>query len=63
MRLKNGEELPVFNLLHERGIIAWVQEETAFKDERGTYLSGIFGVIKANKFTDDGQPILRVITH
>ena len=63
VRLKNGEELPVFDLLHERGIIAWVQEETAFKDERGTYLSGIFGVIKANKFTDDGQPILRVITH
>ena len=43
---KRGEELSVFNLLQERGITEWVTEDTAYRDERGTYLSGIFGVIK-----------------
>ena len=60
---KRGEELSVFNLLQERGITEWVTEDTAYRDERGTYLSGIFGVIKPNKFTSEGLPVLRVITN
>ena len=63
VHIKRGEELSVFNLLHERGIVDWVTEDTAYRDARGIYLSGLFGVIKPNKFTDDGQPILRVITN
>lgn len=63
VHIKRGEEQAVFDLLCERGVICWVPEETAFSDVRGTYLSGLFGVTKPNKYTDDGQPILRVITN
>ena len=59
---KKGEEIAVFNLLTERGITTWVPEECAFSDHRGTY-SGLFRVCKVGKFTEDNQPILRVITN
>ena len=36
-------------------------EENVFADANGPYLSGMFGVPKPNKFTDAGDPILRVI--
>ena len=63
VHIKKGEEIEVFKLLTERGITTWVPEETAFSDHRGTYLSGLFGVIKAGKFTDQQEPVLRVITN
>lgn len=63
VHIKKGEEQSVFNLLFERGIIEWVHEDLAFRDSRGTYLSGLFGVVKANKFTPQGNPVLRVITN
>ena len=31
------------------------------KDKKGPYLSGLFGVEKPNRFTKEGQPLLRVI--
>eukprot|EP00435_Cladocopium_sp_Y103_P009201 s976_g2.t1 len=63
VHIKKGEELEVFNLLEERGVIQWVPEDLAFSDCRGTYLSGLFGVVKQGKFTEDHLPILRVITN
>lgn len=63
VHIKKGEELDVFRLLTERGITTWVPSSTAFSDHRGTYLSGLFGVTKQGKFTDDNQPVLRVITN
>ena len=56
-----GEEMAVWKLLHERGIVDWLPLEDVYKDSRGPYLSGLFGVEKANKFTADGLPLLRVI--
>ena len=63
VHIKKGEELAVFGLLKERGIITWVPEDTAYSDSRGVYLSGLFGVVKQGKFTQSNQPVLRVITN
>ena len=54
-----GQELDVFQLLYERGVITWVDSSTAFSDERGEYLSGMFGVVKQGRFTESGLPVLR----
>ena len=56
-----GEELAVFNLLHERGIINWVDSSVAYSDEKGCYLSGMFGVVKQGRYTSSGLPVLRCI--
>lgn len=61
VHIKAGESLAVFKLLEDRGIISWVPANTAFTDERGTYLNGLFGVIKQGRFTGGGEPVLRVI--
>ena len=63
VHIKKGEELDVFKLLNERGITTWVPASDAFSDHRGTYLSGLFGVTKQGKYTENGQPVLRVITN
>ena len=56
-----GDELAVWQLLEERGIIEWLPEESIFRDEQGPFLSGLFGVAKAGRFDDEGRQILRVI--
>ena len=61
VHIQAGHELEVFELLRERGVIRWVPESEAFRNHRGIYLAGMFGVIKANKFTPSGSPVLRVI--
>ena len=63
VHIKKGEELEVFKLLNERGITTWVPASDAFSDHRGAYLSGLFGVIKQGKYTESGEPVLRVITN
>ena len=61
VHIVKGQELDVFNLLYQRGIIKWIPSEQAFSDERGTYLNGLFGVIKPGKFCSNQLPALRVI--
>ena len=61
VHIKKGEELGVFELLRERGIIKWVPASTAFQSSRGAILNGLFGVVKPGRFTSTGCPILRVI--
>ena len=61
VHIQAGDELAVFKLLEERGIIKWTCESLAFKDERGTYLNGMFGVEKPGKLTPSGSPVLRCI--
>lgn len=61
VHIVKGEEVKVFNLLHSRGVINWIKAGDAFSDSRGTYLSGLFGVIKPGKTTSTGKPVLRVI--
>eukprot|EP00438_Fugacium_kawagutii_P017079 Skav213874 [mRNA] locus=scaffold2374:77699:81990:+ [translate_table: standard] len=61
VHIKKGEELKVFELLHDRGIIEWIPESHTFSDQRGVYLNGLFGVVKPKRFTQSGAPVLRVI--
>lgn len=61
VHVRPGESLEVFKLLEDRGIVSWVPSEVAFSDSRGTYLNGLFGVIKQGKTTSSGEPVLRVI--
>ena len=61
VHIKKGEELSVFALLHQRGVIEWVPDSTPFETSKGPVLNGIFGVVKAGKFTSDSLPVLRVI--
>lgn len=61
VHIAKGLELEVFELLRSRGIISWIPADETFKDERGTYLSGLFGVVKPGKYTPSKLPVLRVI--
>ena len=61
VHISPGEEVPLFQLLFERGVIDYVNEDEVFCDEGGPYLSGLFGVPKPGKVTDQEQPILRLI--
>lgn len=61
VHIPRGEEINVFELLRERGIIRWVKDSDVFVDSRGKYLSGMFGVVKPGRFTPCNQLILRVI--
>ena len=56
-----GEELKVWKLLESRGIIKWIPLDEVHRDQTGCYLSGLFGVVKPQRFTDEGLPLLRVI--
>eukprot|EP00435_Cladocopium_sp_Y103_P062211 s313_g23.t2 len=61
VHIRAGESLKVFELLKERGIIDWVPADVAYKNSKGTYLNGLFGVVKQGRFTATQQPVLRVI--
>ena len=61
VHLVNGEEIKIFQLMRERGIITFISENEVFADEGGKYLSGLFGVPKPNKLTPSNLPVLRVI--
>eukprot|EP00438_Fugacium_kawagutii_P032920 Skav205027 [mRNA] locus=scaffold6308:1300:5659:- [translate_table: standard] len=61
VHIAKGEELKVFELLRNRGIIEWLPDEDTYRDDRGQYLNGMFGVVKPKRFTSSGKPILRVI--
>ena len=56
-----GEGLSVWKLLEERGVIDWLPLEDVHVDAGGPFLSGLFGVPKPGKFTESGDPLLRVI--
>ena len=56
-----GQELAVFRLLAERRVITWIKKEDTFADHRGQITNGLFGVVKPQKFTASGKPVLRVI--
>ena len=56
-----GEKLEVWQLLRERGIVDWLELEQVYSDAGGPFLSGMFGVAKAGRFTESGDPLLRVI--
>lgn len=47
--------------MFERGAIDFVSSDQVHADQKGPYLSGMFGVPKANKFTPEGKPVLRLI--
>ena len=51
VHIQKGQEFAVFELLEQRGVITWVPESVAFRDKRGTFLSGLFGVVKVGKCT------------
>ena len=61
VHIKKGEELGVWKLLEERGIITWLPIGKVHQDHGGPYLSGLFGVPKSGRFTEEGLPLLRVI--
>ena len=61
VHIKKGAEMEGFGLLKNRGIIDWVPADSAYSDERGTYLSGLFGVVKPGKYTVNRLLVLRVI--
>ena len=61
VHIKKGEEIHVWKLLHDRGVVDWVPLADVHRDENGPYLAGMFGVPKSGKFLEDGSPILRVI--
>lgn len=60
VHISPGEEVSLFRLLFERGVIDFVKEDEVHSDEGGPYLSGLFGVPKPGKFTNDNKPILRL---
>ena len=61
VHVARGQELEVFKLLEKRKVVKWIPADETYKDERGTYTNGLFGVLKPNKFTATGLPVLRVI--
>lgn len=61
VHIEKGQEVPIFKLLYERGIIDFVDERDVFADHAGKFLSGLFGVPKPGKVCALGTPILRLI--
>ena len=61
VHISKGRELEVFELLTSRGVVKWLPIDQCYSDKNGEYLSGLFGVVKPGKFTQDHQPVLRVI--
>ena len=56
-----GDEEKVWGLLQERGVIDWLPLSSIYHNEKGPFLSGIFGVPKAGRFDSAGRQILRVV--
>ena len=61
VHIAKGEEIALFRLLFERGVIDFVPENEVFSDCNGPFLSGLFGVPKPNKMSPKGAPVLRLI--
>lgn len=61
VHIAKGEELPLFKMLADRGIVTFVPESSVFGDSQGLYLSGMFGVPKPHRFTKDRREVLRLI--
>ena len=61
VHIKAGEELKVWKLLEERGVIKWLDVDKVFRDAHDSCSAGMFGVPKTGKFTKEGEVILRVI--
>ena len=61
VHIARGEELGVWSLLRERGVVDWFPLADVYGDEEGRYLAGMFGVEKPGKMTESGKPVLRVI--
>ncbi len=61
VHIKQGHELEIFRLLHQRGVIEFIPSDEVFCDREGAFLSGLFGVPKPGKLTPCGLPVLRVI--
>ena len=61
VHIAKGEEVALFRLLFERGVIDFVPEKEVYSDVNGPFLSGLFGVPKPNKFSSKGAPVLRLI--
>lgn len=61
VHVQKGEELAIWRLLEERGIIRWVPESVAYRTPKGPLLNGLFGVEKPGKLSKNLQPVLRVI--
>ena len=56
-----GDELKVWKLLEERGVIEWLDEDSTYRDAGGVYRAGMFGVPKSGRYDEFGNQILRVI--
>ena len=61
VHIKAGDEIRVWRLLEERGVIRWLDVEKVFRDAGGSCSAGMFGVPKTGKFTASGECVLRVI--
>ena len=61
VHIKAGEELKVWKLLEERGIVGWINIKDVHQNEHGPFLSGLFGVPKPGRFAPSGDVLLRVI--
>ena len=61
VHIPKGQELQVFELLEQRGVITWVAAKEVYSDVEGECLNGMFGVLKRGKYTNKGLPVLRVI--
>ena len=61
VHIAKGEEVALFQLMFERGVVDFVREDDVFRDAEGPYLSGLFGVPKPSKVTEKGLPVLRLI--
>ena len=61
VHIKEGEELKLWKLLAERNIVDWIKLDEVHCDQQGPILSGLFGVPKAGRYTETGEPLLRVI--
>ena len=61
VHIAKGEEVALFKLMFERGVVDFVREDDVFRDAEGPYLSGLFGVPKPSKVTEKGLPVLRLI--
>ncbi len=56
-----GDEIKLFRLLFQRGVIDFIPEGDVFSDDNGPFLSGLFGVPKPGKISPGGNPVLRLI--
>ena len=61
VHIRRGEDVKVWQLLVERGVVKWLEVEKVFRDAHDTCSAGMFGVPKRGKFTPSGEKVLRVV--